>query len=113
MSDKGISVLMDEQRVFPPTEEMKKIAHVSSMEQYEEMYKRSIEDPEGFWAEQAEKNITWSKKWDKVLEHDFHKPKIEWFLGGKLNATVNCIDRHCEGERGNKAAIIWEGDDGS
>jgi acetyl-CoA synthetase len=113
MSDKGISVFMDEQRTFPPPEEMKKVAHISSMEQYEEMYKRSVEDPEGFWAEQAEKNITWSKKWDKVLAHDFHKPKIEWFLGGKLNASVNCIDRQCEGERGNKAAIIWEADDGS
>ncbi len=113
MSDKGISVLMDEQRVFPPPEEMKKIAHISSMEQYEEMYKRSIEDPEGFWAEMAEKNISWFKKWDKVLEYDFHKPKIEWFIGGKLNATYNCIDRHLEGERRNKAAIIWEADDGS
>jgi acetyl-CoA synthetase len=113
MSEKGISVFMDEQRVFPPTEEMKKVAHISSMEQYGEMYKRSVEDPEGFWAEVAEKNITWFKKWDKVLEYDFHKPKIEWFIGGKLNATYNCIDRHLDTKRRNKAAIIWEGDDGS
>jgi len=83
------------------------------MEEYEKMYKRSIEDPDGFWAEIAEKNITWFKKWDKVLEYDFKKPEIKWFIGGKLNASVNCLDRHLKAGRKNKAAIIWEADDGS
>ncbi|KPK00966.1 MAG: 3-hydroxypropionyl-CoA synthetase, partial [Nitrospira bacterium SG8_35_4] len=61
----------------------------------------------------AEKNISWYKKWDKVLEYDFHKPEIKWFVGGKLNASFNCLDRHLTSSRKNKAAIIWEADDGS
>jgi len=77
------------------------------------MYKKSVEDPEGFWGEIAEKNITWFKKWDKVLEYDFNKPEIKWFLGGKLNASVNCLDRHLEAGRKDKTAILWEADDGS
>jgi acetyl-CoA synthetase len=109
----SIQVLMSEQRTFPPPPEMSKKAHINSMQMYEEMYKKSIEDPEGFWGEIAEKNISWFKKWDKVLEYDFNKPEIKWFPGGTLNASVNCIDRHCETERRNKAAIIWEADDGS
>jgi acetyl-CoA synthetase len=92
---------------------MSKKAHIGSIQEYEKMYKRSVEDPEGFWAEIAEKNITWYKKWDRVLEYDFHKPQIKWFVGGKLNASVNCLDRHLTSGRKNKAAIIWEADDGS
>ncbi|RMG71460.1 MAG: acetate--CoA ligase [Nitrospirae bacterium] len=112
MSEKGLSVLMEEQRVFPPPEEFSKRAHIKSMDQYEEIYRRSIEDPEGFWAEMAEKNITWFKKWDKVLEYDFEKPYIKWFQGGKLNASYNCLDRHLDSARRTKAALIWESDDG-
>ena len=114
MSEKeSIEVLMAEGRTFPPSDAFKKKAHIGSMEEYEKMYKRSIEDPDGFWAEIAEKNITWFKKWDKVLEYDFKKPEIKWFIGGKLNASVNCLDRHLKAGRKNKAAIIWEADDGS
>lgn len=109
----AIEVLLSEQRVFPPSEEFSKKAHIGSMEKYEKIYKRSVEDPDGFWAEIAEKNITWYKKWDKVLEYDFEKPEIKWFIGGKLNASVNCLDRHITSEKRNKAAIIWEADDGS
>ncbi len=109
----SIKVLMSELRTFPPSEEMKQKAHINSIEEYEKMYKRSIEDTEGFWADIAEKNITWSKKWDKVLDYDFNKPEIKWFVGGKLNTSVNCLDRHLEAGRRNKAAIIWEADDGS
>jgi acetyl-CoA synthetase len=83
------------------------------MAEYEKLYKRSIEDPEGFWGEMAEKNLTWYKKWDKVLDYDFHKPYIKWFTGGKLNASYNCLDRHITTPTRNKAAIIWEADDGS
>ncbi len=113
MSDKGLSVLMEEQRVFPPPEEFSKMAHIKSMAEYEELYRRSIEDPEGFWAEMAEKNITWYKKWDKVLEYDFERPYIKWFQGGKLNASYNCLDRHLDSTRRTKAALIWEADDGN
>jgi acetyl-CoA synthetase len=84
------------------------------MAEYEKLYKWSIEDPEDFWAEMAEKNLTWYKKWDKVLEYDFHKPEIKWFQGGKLNVSYNCLDRYVQSPSfRNKAAIIWEADDGS
>jgi acetyl-CoA synthetase len=109
----SISVLMSEQRTFPPPKEISERAHIKSLDEYEKMYKRSVEDTEAFWADIAEQNITWFKKWDKVLEYDFHKPETKWFLGGKLNASVNCIDRHLDSARRNKAAIIWEADDGS
>ncbi len=79
---------------------------IKSLEQYNDVYKRSIEDPEGFWAEQGE-TFKWRKKWDKTLEWDFRKPDIKWFLGGKLNITENCLDRHLE-TRGDQVAIIWE-----
>ena len=109
----SINVLSSEERTFPPSKEMSERAHIGSIEEYEKMYKRSVEDPEGFWAEIAEKNISWFKKWDKVLEYDFHKPEIKWFVGGKLNASYNCLDRHLEAGRKDKTAILWEADDGS
>ena len=111
--DKKIDVLMTEERTFPPSKEFSSRAHIKSMAEYEAIYKRSVDDPEGFWAEMADKNLTWYKKWDKVLEYNFHKPEIKWFQGGKLNASYNCLDRHLNSARRNKAAIIWEGDDGS
>ncbi len=73
----GIDVLLKEQRVFPPPKEISEKAYIKSMAEYEEMYKRSVEDPEGFWGEIAEKNITWYKKWEKVLDYDFNKPYIK------------------------------------
>lgn len=113
MSEAGkIDVLLAENRTFSPSKEFSRRAHVKSMEEYEKIYKRSVDDPEGFWAEMAEKNITWFKKWDKVLEWDFHKPEIKWFQGGKLNASYNCLDRHLTSATRNKAAIIWEADSG-
>ncbi|MBI5675550.1 MAG: acetate--CoA ligase [Nitrospirae bacterium] len=111
--EQSIQVLMSETRTFPPSEEFSKKAHIGSLEGYEEIYKRSVDDMEGFWAEIAEKNISWYKKWDKVLEYDFRKPDIKWFIGGKLNASYNCLDRHITTATKNKAAIIWEADDGS
>jgi acetyl-CoA synthetase len=74
------------------------------------MYKHSVDDPEGFWAEQAEKFVSWTKPWDKVLEWDFSAGKINWFEGAELNVCYNCVDRHLE-SRGDQVAIIWEGDD--
>ena len=80
-----------------------------SFEAYLAAYQKSIQDPEGFWAEVAE-NFTWQKKWDKVLEWNFKEPKIEWFKGAQLNITENCLDRHLA-TRGNEPAIIWESND--
>ncbi len=113
MSQKNIEVLMAENRTFPPAKEFSEKAHIKSFADYEKMYKRSVEDPDGFWAEMAEKQLTWYKKWDKVLEYDFSKPEIKWFQGGKLNVSYNCLDRHLNKATRNKAAIIWEADDGS
>jgi acetyl-CoA synthetase len=79
---------------------------ITSLEQYHTDYKRSVEQPEAFWAGVAE-NFYWRKKWDRVLEWNFTEPKIEWFKGGKLNITENCIDRHLE-KLGDQPAIIWE-----
>ncbi len=79
-------------------------------EQFQTMYQQSIDDPAGFWAEQAEKFLSWDKKWDTVLDWDYSKGHIRWFEGGKLNACYNCVDRHLE-DRGDQTALIWEGDD--
>jgi acetyl-CoA synthetase len=79
---------------------------IKSLEQYQEVYKNSIENPEVFWGAIAE-HFVWHKKWDKVLDWNFVEPKVEWFKGGKLNITENCIDRHLA-ERGEEPAIIWE-----
>jgi len=79
-------------------------------ETYESMYERSMDEPEAFWAEQAETFIDWGKKWDKVSDVDFAKGKIAWFEGATLNVSYNCLDRHLP-ERADQVAIIWEGDD--
>jgi acetyl-CoA synthetase len=78
---------------------------------YQKMYKRSVEQPEQFWAEQAEKFVTWYKKWDRVLEWDFDAADIKWFINGKLNLSYNCLDRHVEAGHGGQTALIWEGND--
>jgi acetyl-CoA synthetase len=85
-------------------------AHCPSLEQYEAMYRRSIEDPDGFWSEIAD-SFEWNQKWDKVREFSFEHPvSIQWFLGGKTNLSVNCLDRHLE-KRGDQTALIWEGNE--
>ncbi|HMK50085.1 MAG TPA: acetate--CoA ligase [Thermodesulfovibrionales bacterium] len=113
MSNESIDVLMAEKRNFPPSKQFSEKAHIKSFDEYEKLYKRSVEDPDGFWAEMAENNLTWFKKWDKVSDWDFNKPYIKWFLGGKLNASYNCLDRFINTPVRNKAAIIWEADDGT
>lgn len=82
---------------------------INSIEQYKSQYEKSVENPESFWAEKAE-NFNWIKKWDRVLEWEFNTPKIEWFIGGQLNITENCLDRHLE-SKGNQTAILWEPND--
>ena len=100
---------MSEDKVYPVPAEVAARAHIDET-RYNEMYKRSIEDPEGFWAEQAQEFVTWSKPWDTVMSVDYHKADIRWFEGGKLNVCYNCVDRHVE-SRGDQVAIIWEGDE--
>lgn len=100
--------LIEDQLIMPP-ESIKIKAYIKSMEEYNRLYKRSIEDPEGFWGELAEQ-LDWYKKWDKVLEYDFNKPEVKWFIGGKLNASYNCLDRHLNSWRSNKVALIWQGE---
>ena len=82
---------------------------IKTLEQYNQTYQKSINDPEGFWEEQAE-TFHWQKKWDKVLEWNFKEPNVKWFQGGKLNITENCLDRHLE-SRGDQVAILWEPND--
>ncbi|MCL4472431.1 MAG: acetate--CoA ligase [Actinobacteria bacterium] len=103
---------MHELRKFPPPAQFSQKAQIGSMEEYDEIYRRSVEDPEGFWAGQAEECLDWHRKWDKVLEYDFNKPEIAWFIGGQLNVSYNCLDRHLKTWRRNKAALIWESDGG-
>ena len=94
---------------YPPPRDFQKKAHVKSFAEYSRLYKRSVEDPEGFWAERAEE-LSWFKKWKRVLDYDFRQAKIRWFEGGKMNVSFNCLDRHLETWRKNKAALIWVGD---
>ncbi|MCG7871212.1 MAG: acetate--CoA ligase [Candidatus Thiodiazotropha lotti] len=101
---------MSEHKVYPVPADFAAQANVNDA-QYQEMYQRSISDPEGFWSEQADQYISWFKKWDKALDWSFGKDDlhIEWFKGAKLNVSYNCLDRHLE-SRGDQVAIIWEGD---
>ncbi|MCG7893577.1 MAG: acetate--CoA ligase [Candidatus Thiodiazotropha taylori] len=101
---------MSENKVYPVPADFAAQANVNDA-QYQEMYQRSISDPEGFWSEQADQYISWFKKWDKALDWSFGKDDlhIEWFKGAKLNVSYNCLDRHLE-SRGDQVAIIWEGD---
>ena len=85
------------------------ITRIKTLQDYKNVYERSVKDPEGFWAEQAE-SFTWKKKWDDVLKWNFSVPDINWFVNGKLNITENCLDRHLE-ERGDQVAILWEPND--
>lgn len=103
---KTIDSVSLEGRVFSVPEKLKKTAYIRGLEEYNKIYKESIADPETFWAEKAEQ-LHWFKKWDKVTDCDFENAKIEWFKGGKLNVSYNCIDRHLK-TRKDKAAIIWE-----
>lgn len=84
--------------------------HIKHLEEYFQVYRKSVSNPEGFWEEIAEEHFVWRKKWDKVLEWDFTKPEIKWFEGAKLNITENCLDRHLP-TRGNKTAILFEPND--
>ena len=109
VSSQDLDSILRENRVFPPPPEFTQKAYVKSLEEYERMYKRSIDDPEAFWAEAAG-DLHWFKRWDKVLE--WNLPWAKWFVGGQLNLSYNCVDRHALGERRDKTALIWEGEPG-
>jgi acetyl-CoA synthetase len=108
VSDTIQSVLIEE-RVFPPPAEFAESARVGSMAAYEAMAARARKDPDGFWAEVA-KELTWSTPWQRVL--DWQSPDARWFVGARTNITVNCLDRHLDGPRKNKAALLFEGEPG-
>jgi len=100
-----IDVLLSEKRSFAPPKGFAAHANAKSAA----LYAKGAKDPEAFWADWA-KQLTWDKPWKKVL--DWKPPHAKWFLGGKLNASVNCLDRHIDGFRRTKAAIVWEGEPG-
>ncbi|TMW64300.1 hypothetical protein Poli38472_012922 [Pythium oligandrum] len=95
---------------FPVIQSVAERAHVKGMEQYEALYKQSIEDPENFWAERARENLSWFRDFDQTLSGTLSQGDIAWFLNGKLNISYNCIDRHIP-KNGDKVAIIWESDE--
>ena len=107
---KTMTTLASLGKVFDVPKELQKTAYINSMEQYDKMYKRSIEDPDGFWGDMANENIEFFKKWDTVLNYDFKEAKVEWFKGSKLNISYNCLDRHIKTWRKNKAALMWQGE---
>ncbi|HEX6927370.1 MAG TPA: acetate--CoA ligase [Longimicrobiaceae bacterium] len=100
-----LDTLLQEDRLFPPPPDFAQAAHVSD----DAIYAEAAADPEGYWARWAEE-LHWHRKWDRVLEWD--PPHAKWFVGGKLNAAYNCLDRHLQGDRRTRAALIWEGEPG-
>jgi acetyl-CoA synthetase len=110
MSSNTIESHLVEKRVFKPSDTFVQRALIPSFEQYQELYRQSIQDPDAFWSKQATELLLWRQKWDTVLK--WEAPFAQWFVGGKLNVSENCLDRHLSGPRRNKAAIIWEGEPG-
>ena len=109
MTTTNIESVMHEARVFPPAKNFAEPAHVGSMEELERLRAEATADPEGFWARMAEE-LHWFKRWETVL--DWNPPHAQWFAGGKINISYNCLDRHLASWRCNKAAIVWEGEPG-
>jgi acetyl-CoA synthetase len=101
---------MSQSKVYPPSEEFVRRAHVKGMEQYLALYRRAEQDPEEFWGDIAAQEIHWFEKWSKVL--NWTPPTAQWFVGAKTNVSYNCLDRHLRTHRKNKAAILWEGEPG-
>ena len=105
----NIDSTLDEQRSFAPSAEFSQKAQIKSLAEYEALYKESVEQPETFWARAADE-LHWFKRWDKVLE--WKAPWAKWFVGGEINLSYNCLDRHVHTARKNKAALIWESEPG-
>ncbi|MEC7409415.1 MAG: AMP-binding protein, partial [Planctomycetota bacterium] len=105
-----IDHVLTENRSFPPPAEFTEKAVFSSMEQYEEVYRQAAEDRDGFWRNEANEHLHWFEPFDEVCQ--WEAPHAKWFVGGKTNASYNCLDRHVEAGRGDKVAILWEGEPG-
>ena len=110
MSESNIESILNEERSFSPSAEFANQSYVRSPREYEQLYSKAAANPERFWAELAEQELHWFQKWETVL--DWQPPNAKWFVGGKLNISYNCLDRHLSTWRRNKAAIIWEGEPG-
>jgi acetyl-CoA synthetase len=115
MSDKAqaqgptsITSVLHETRVFPPPKEFSQKAHIKSLNDYRRLYKESISNPEKFWGRMAKNELVWFKPWKQVLK--WKAPNAKWFIGGKLNLSYNCLDKHLDTPTANKAALIWEGE---
>src|SRR5213592_249640 len=104
----NITSVLHEERVFRPSKEFCKRAHLKSMAEYRRLYQESIKSPDKFWGRQANKELVWFKPWRQVLQ--WKEPFAKWFVGGQLNVTVNCLDRWLGTPTANKAALIWEGE---
>jgi acetyl-CoA synthetase len=115
MSQKGVPAanniesILHENRIFNPPEDFSRNAHIKSLSQYQEMYRESLDNPEGFWGKAAEE-LHWFKKWTRV--RDWNKPFVKWFVDAQTNLSYNCLDRHLASRRKDKPAIIWEGEPG-
>ncbi len=103
-----IESVLNEQRLFPPSKTFSERAHIKSLDEYIKLYEESIQAPETFWARQAKEELVWSKPWTQVLE--WKEPFAKWFLGGRLNVSYNCLDRHLGTPIANKPALVWEGE---
>lgn len=108
--EKGIVSTTSGEKRYPPPADFQKKAHIRSIKEYQGIYRRSVKDPQAFWAEMAGE-LSWFKRWKKVLDYDFKEAIVKWFIGGKINASYNCLDRHITTWRKNKAALIWIGDE--
>ena len=104
----GIESVLHEERVFAPHKEFCKRAHIKSLAEYQKLYHESITSPEKFWGKRAKEELVWFKPWTKVLR--WQEPFAKWFIGGQLNVSYNCLDRHLGTATANKAALIWEGE---
>lgn len=110
MSQPTIESILQEKRLFPPSEAFSQKAHIKSLQEYQALCEKAKANPENFWGELAEKELHWFQKWDQVL--DWQPPFAKWFVNGKINISYNCLDRHLTTWRKNKAALIWEGEPG-
>ena len=108
MTDQTITSVSRESRIFKPSAEFKTQANLGSFEAYRKLYAESVNAPDKFWAKQANEHLVWRKPFKKVL--DWKPPHAKWFVGGKLNVSENCLDRHLGTARENKAALIFEGE---
>ncbi|MCK5377699.1 MAG: acetyl-coenzyme A synthetase, partial [Acidobacteria bacterium] len=99
----------ESQDLIPPKPAISERAHIGSMAEYERLYRLSLDEPEAFWAKQADR-LSWFHPWNEVFDHDYENVDFGWYLGGRLNACYNCVDRHLH-ERGDQDAIIWVKDE--